>query len=419
MVDIEGDAVLAVYEIETALPLERAAEVIAGEQSCGTFVRVARETDELRARHAARVRSIEELPPSGLPPLPGVVGDWRSARRGRICVEFPLANFGPSLPNLLAAVAGNLFELREVGALRLVDLELPPAFARAYAGPRFGVQGTRRILDRPQGPLIGTIVKPSIGLTADELGSLVGELAIAGIDFIKDDELQANPPGLPLDLRVRTVTDVLRRVADRTGRMPMYAFNITGDIDDLARNHNLVLEAGGTCVMVCITTVGLAGLEYLSRRTELPIHGHRAGFGAFSRSPQLGIGFTAFQKLARLAGADHLHTNGISNKFYESDEEVLGSISAVRAPLFGGYETLPVLSSGQSPGLAHKTHAATGTVDLLVLAGGGIHGHPDGSAAGVLAMREAWDAALTGESLDDRARRVPALASAVSTFGRA
>lgn len=413
-----SDTVRAVYEIETGLSVEQAAAVMAGEQSCGTFVSVARETDELRARHAATVAAVEELPPSGRAPLPGAAGDWSTPRRARVSIDFPLRNFGPSVPNLLAAVAGNLFELREVGALRLVDLDLPPAFADVYPGPQFGVQGTRRLAARPRGPLIGTIVKPSIGLSAAELAELVAELATAGIDFIKDDELQANPPGLPLAERVPTTMDVLKRVADRTGRMPMYAFNITDDISRLASNHDLVRAAGGTCVMVCVNTVGLAGVQYLRERCELPIHGHRAMFGAYSRSPQLGIDFNVFQKLARLCGVDHLHTNGISNKFYENDEQVLASIAAVRKPLLGGYEALPVLSSGQSAGLAHATYAAAGTTDLLVLAGGGIHGHPAGPAAGVRAMREAWDSALAGEALDDRAARVPELAAALEKFGR-
>ena len=252
-----------------------------------------------------------------------------------------------------------------------------------------------------------------------ELAQLVIELGDAGIDFIKDDELQGNPPGLPLRERVRVVTDALKEVADRNGRQPMYAFNITDDIDRLEPNHDLVLAAGGTCVMVCVNLVGLAGLEYLSRRTQLPIHGHRAMYGAYARSPQLGIDFRVWQKLARIAGADHLHTNGFANKFYETDDEVLASIAAVRAPLLGGYEALPVLSSAQTPGLAHTTYARTRSTDLLVLSGGGIHGHPQGSAAGVLAMREAWEAATSGEPLDQRAAAVPALAAALNTFGRA
>ena len=166
--------------------------------------------------------------------------------------------------------------------------------------------------------MIGTIVKPSIGLSPDELAEVVGELAAAGIDFIKDDELQGNGPTAPLAERVRAVMPVLERHADRTGVKPMYAFNITDDIDRLEANHDLVVAAGGTCVMACVNLVGLAGLEFLRRRAQVPIHGHRAMFGAISRSEQVGFSFRAWQKLARLSGADHLHTNGISNKFYEN-----------------------------------------------------------------------------------------------------
>jgi ribulose-bisphosphate carboxylase large chain len=415
---VVSDVVRASYVIETALEPERAAAALANEQSSGTFVALARETAELRARFAARVSAVSELEPSGLAPLPGTSGDWSQARRARVTIDFPLDNFGPSLPNLITAVAGNLFESREVGALKLVDLDLPAAFAEHYPGPAFGVTGTRQLIGRPHGALLGTIIKPSVGLSPDELAALVSELAEAGIDFIKDDELQGNGPHAPLAERVRVVSRVLDDYADRHGRRPMYAFNITDDISRLESNHDLVAEAGGTCVMICIASVGISGVEFLRRHSALPIHGHRAGFGAWSRSPQLGIAFTAFQKLARLAGVDHLHTNGIANKFYESDAEVLTSIAAVRAPLFGGYQTLPVLSSGQSAGLAPATYAAVGSTDILVMAGGGIHGHPDGAAAGVRSMRDAWRAAESGESLDAAARRSPALATALATFGR-
>lgn len=409
--------VTAVYEIETALPPEQAAAVMAGEQSSGTFVAVARETDELKRRFAARVTDITEVALSGQSPLPGASGNWAGARRFRVSIEFPLHNFGPSVPNLLAAVAGNLFEIRQVGALRLVDLDLPAEFAAVYPGPQFGWDGTARLAGRSSGPLLGTIVKPSIGLDAEQLAELVTELADAGIDFIKDDELQGNPPHLPLAERVRVVTRALTAAADRNGRKPLYAFNITDDIDRLGPNHDLVAAAGGTCVMVCVNTVGLAGLQYLRARSELPIHGHRTMFGAYSRSPQLGIDFQVFQKLSRLLGSDHVHTNGLSNKFYETDEQVLASIAAVQTPFLGGYGAVPVLSSGQTAALAGRTYQQVASQQLLVLAGGGIHGHPSGSAAGVRAMRAAWSAALDGVELADRASEVPELAEALDAFG--
>lgn len=414
---MSGAQVVATYDLETSLDLRHAAEVLAGEQSTGTFVRVARESDELRARFAAQIVSLEELPRTGASALPGAVGDPATRRRARLQLAFPLANFGPSLPNLLAAIAGNLFEIKELAAIKLVDLDLPPAFAERYPGPQFGLAGTRRLMSRPEGAMIGTIVKPSIGLSPAELAELVDELCRAGIDFIKDDELQGNGPSAPLAERVRAVMPVIERHADRTGVKPMYAFNITDDLGRIEQNHDLVVSAGGTCVMACVNLVGLAGLEFLRRHAAVPIHGHRTMFGALSRSEQLGFSFRAWQQLARLSGADHLHTNGISNKFYESDAEVLDSVAAVREPLLGLTPTVPVLSSGQWAGLAHATHAATGTDDLLVLAGGGIHAHPDGAAAGVEAMRAAWASAVRGETIAEALTGSTEFRRATEVFG--
>ncbi|MEV0009003.1 RuBisCO large subunit C-terminal-like domain-containing protein [Streptomyces sp. NPDC047973] len=411
--------VVAVYDIESWLPPAQAAGVLAGEQSTGTFVRVPGESDALRERFGATVLDVTGLPDSGNTPLPGAVrppGAGRRPHRARVRIAFPLHNFGPSVPNLLAAVAGNLFELREMAAVRLVDLELPAAFAGRYPGPAFGTAGTRRLMDAPDSTLIGTIVKPGIGLRLDELRTLVRELAMSGIDFIKDDELNGNPPHAPLRERIKVVNEELDRAADATGRRTMYAFNITDDIGRLEANHDLVRETGGTCVMVCVQAVGLAGVAHLRERATLPIHGHRAMSGALLRSPQIGLGPLVFQKLARLSGVDQLHVGGIAGKFYETDEDVVASVHAMRAPFLGGYEALPVLSSGQWPGIAHRTLELTGTHDLLVLAGGGIHAHPLGPAAGVAAMRAAWRAAAAGESLAEAAAHDRALALAVERF---
>lgn len=409
--------VRATYVIETSLPLQQAAEILAGEQSTGTFVRVARESDDLRARFAAQVESIEEIPLTGASPLPGSVGDLGARHRATLRIRFPLDNFGPSLPNLLAAVAGNLYEIKELSAIRLIDLDLPAAFAERYLGPRFGVEGTRRLMNRPTGAMIGTIIKPSIGLSPQDLAEVVDELASAGVDFIKDDELQGNGPHSPLADRVHAVMPVLERHADRTGVKPMYAFNITDDIDRLEANHDLVVAAGGTAVMACVNLVGFAGLGFLNTHAEVPIHAHRTMLGATIRSEQIGMSYRVWQKLARLSGADHLHTNGISNKFYESDEEVLASISDVREPLLGLTSTVPVLSSGQWAGLAHATYRAVGSSDLLVLAGGGIHGHPDGPAAGVRSMRDAWASAERGEDTATALAASAPLRRATEQFG--
>ncbi|HMP42523.1 MAG TPA: hypothetical protein PKA05_19245, partial [Roseiflexaceae bacterium] len=169
--------VKATYRIETPHPLEHAVAILAGEQSSGTFIRVPGETDELRERHSARVERITELDVVATPSLPGSQAPRGSGtpqyRRAEIEIAFPLANMGPSLPNLLATVAGNLYELRELSGVRLIDLELPEAFAAAYAGPQFGIPGTRRLAGVKGRPIIGTIIKPSVGLSPAQTAALV------------------------------------------------------------------------------------------------------------------------------------------------------------------------------------------------------------------------------------------------------
>jgi ribulose-bisphosphate carboxylase large chain len=406
------------YLIETAYPLGEAAVALAGEQSSGTFVQVPGETPELKARAAAAVETLEDLGPVDHPSLPGAGRAEGPHRRARVTVSWPLGNLGPSLPNLMATVAGNLFELRQFSGLRLTDLRLPEAFAEANPGPGFGVEGTRRLSGVHDRPLIGTIVKPSVGLDAEATAALVDTLCGAGIDFIKDDELQADGPSCPFEARARAVMAVIERHADRLGRKVMFAFNLTGEIDEMRRRHDLVEALGGTCVMASLNSVGLAGLLALRRHARLPIHAHRNGWGALSRHPLLGFDYIAWSKLWRLAGADHMHVNGLRNKFCEPDASVVASARSCLAPMFASKPctVMPVFSSGQSVAQVHDTHAALGSNDLIFAAGGGIMAHPGGPGAGVTALREAFEAAMAGIPAADHARDHPALAAALKAF---
>jgi ribulose-bisphosphate carboxylase large chain len=417
------DRVLATYLIETPHSLEHAAAVIAGEQSSGTFVSVPGETSELKERFAAQVLRVEPLDMVREPSLPGSKPPRTAAgrveyRRGRVVISFPLHNFGPSLPSLLATVAGNLYELQELSGVRLVDLQLPQAFAERYPGPGFGIDGTRKLAQVHGRPLIGTIVKPSIGLSTEALCKLVRDLASAELDFIKDDELHGDPPYAPLAERVAAVMPEIRRVAEATGKKAMYAFNITGDVEHMLRGHDLVKKHGGTCVMININSVGFAALAHVRRHCELPIHGHRANFGAMARHPLLGIGFTAYQKLCRLAGVDHLHVGGFNSKFYESNEEVGRSINDCLTPMFGDYRVMPAISSAQWAGSALPIYAATNTVDVIHLAGGGSSRASGRHRCGVLSMQQGWEAALAGATLEATPSRIRNCAPRSTNSGR-
>ena len=408
----------ATYEIETPVGLARAAAVIAGEQSTGTFVRLAAETDELRERAGARVEEITVTGTAQRPALPcRLTGD--AFERGIVRLSWPAANIGPSLPNLMATIAGNLFEMAEISALRLIGLEVSETFAASMPGPAHGISGTRDLMGVPTGPMIGTIIKPSVGLTVEDTAALVETLAAARIDFIKDDELQSDAPGNTLEDRTEAVMKVLDRHADATGRKLMFAFNITGEIDEMARRADLLERRGATCAMVSLNWVGLTGLRFLRERTGLPIHGHRNGWGLMSRSPDIGISYPVQQKIWRMAGADHLHVNGLGNKFTEPDSVVMEAARAVQAAIPGTtHPALPVFSSGQTAWQMGKTAAFLGNQDFLFCAGGGIMSHPEGPAAGVRSLRLAADAAHARIPVDVYARDHPVLAAALDHFRR-
>jgi ribulose-bisphosphate carboxylase large chain len=411
------ERIFATYRIETPGDVAKAAASLAGEQSSGTFVEVPGETAELRQRFEARVEKITELEIVNEPALPGARSPNNSFRRAEVVVSWSLENFGYNLPALVSTVQGNLYELKQFSGLKLMDLEFPASFMGHFRGPKFGIEGTRQLTGVEGRPLIGTIIKPSIGLTTGQTVGLVRTLAGAGIDFVKDDELMADPPHSPFDQRVDAVMAVINEHAQRTGKRVMYAFNISDEMDAMQRHYDKVLASGGTAVMVSLNSVGLSGAKKICDRGQLAVHGHRNGWGMLNRHLFLGIEFPAYQKIWRLAGVDQIHVNGIQNKFWESDDSVERSIKACLKPMPGTRNILPVVSSGQWGGQAPETYRRTQTVDLLYLAGGGIMAHPDGPAGGVRALRQSWEAAVAGLSVAEAAQKYPEFAKSVAKFG--
>lgn len=415
----------ATYLIETPLDPARVAEVMAGEQSCGTFTRVEGETDELRARARAQVESVQELESARQASLPNA---WLARqpggmpavlRRARVRIAFPVANIGPNLPTLAATVGGNLYDLGEVTGLRLEQLELPSDYRAQFEMPRVGVAGTRQLTGVASGALVGTIIKPNVGLSPEQTAHLVARLCAAGVDFIKDDEVCANPAHAPLAQRVAAVMAVVRAHRERTGRQVMVAFNITDETDAMRRHADLIEREQGSCVMASLNWCGHSAIQTLRRHTPLALHGHRNGYGALSRHPLLGIGFQAYQTLWRLAGVDHMHVHGLQGKFSQPDAEVVESARDCLAPLTPGIDdaVMPAFSSGQWAGTVPATWAAVRTDDLLFMSGGGILAHPDGPAAGVQSIRLAWQAVRAGQDLAAFAAQAPELRRALAHFG--
>jgi ribulose-bisphosphate carboxylase large chain len=419
------DRLEATYLLETPLDPAKVAEILAGEQSSGTFVRVAGESDDLRARSRATVERIERLEPAPGPSLPnaiferkGTAGPWH---RARVTVSFPTANIGANLPTLAATLAGNLYDLGETTGVRLEQVRLPPEFRGRFERPRHGVAGTRKLAGVAEGPLIGTIIKPNVGLSAEATGALVGQLCEAGIDFIKDDEVCADPEHAPIAERIRAVMDQVRRWRDRSGKHVMVAFNITDEHEAMRRHAELVAREGGTCAMMSLNWCGFSSVQAIRRESGLAIHGHRNGYGMFSRAPALGMDFQPYQALWRLAGVDHMHVHGLNGKFSQSDEEVRTSARDCLTPLADPDDVddrvMPAFSSGQWAGTLPVTLDIVPDGDLLFMAGGGILAHPGGARAGVASLRQAWQAVRAGQSLAEAAATGAELRDALAFFG--
>ncbi|MEA5460411.1 ribulose-bisphosphate carboxylase large subunit family protein [Arcicella sp. LKC2W] len=412
------ERITATYYIETPFEVAKAAAVLAGEQSSGTFVSVPNETEELKQRFAARVESIEHLETVTEPAIPGANSKDGKYHRAIVKVSWSIENFGFNLPVMVSTLQGNLYEITQFTGLKLMDIDLPESYANHYSGAKFGIEGCRKLTNVHDRPLIGTIIKPSIGMSPEQTADIVKTLAEAGIDFVKDDELMGSSANSTFENRLDVVMKVINDYADKTGKKIMYAFNITGEVDEMQDRYEKVVNAGGTCAMISINSVGLSATKKICDNGTLAIHAHRNGWGMMTRHPLLGIDFKAYQKIWRLAGVDQLHVNGIQNKFWETDDSVVNSIQSLKEPFSHHKNILPVVSSGQWGGQAFETYRRTQTVDLLYMAGGGIMAHPMGAAAGVVALQQAWKATVDGLTLEEARNQYKEFDKAAEKFGK-
>ena len=407
------------YRIETPDSVEALAKKIASDQSTGTFVALPGETEELKARVAARVVDIRELPPADHASFPDEAAGAARFNRADVDIDFPLDAVGTDLSALMTIAIGGTFSIKGLTGIRIVDMKLPEAFAAAHPGPKFGIPGSLALTGVKGRPIIGTIVKPALGLLPHETAEMVGEVIAAGVDFIKDDEKLMSPAYSSLRERVKAIMPRILDHEQKTGKKVMYAFGIShADPDEMMRNHDIVLEAGGNCAVVNISSIGFGGLSFLRKRSGLVLHAHRNGWDILTRHAGLGFEFSVWQQFWRLLGVDQFQINGIRAKYWESDESFIRSYKAVTSPLFAEKDVaLPVVCSGQWGGQAPDTIAATGgSTDLLYLCGGGIVSHPGGPGAGVKAVKQAWQAAVAGIALEDYARDNVELRQSIEKF---
>ncbi|MDE3174604.1 MAG: ribulose-bisphosphate carboxylase large subunit family protein [Pseudomonadota bacterium] len=420
---MSGSVVRVTYRIETSGEVAALADKIASDQSTGTFVPTPGETPELKARVGARVVALRALPSQASPSFPETdPGSHGPYHRGEADIEFPLEAIGTDLAALTTIAIGGVFSIKGFNGIRIVDMRLPREFAAAHPGPQFGIAGSRALTGVKERPIVGSIVKPALGLRPHETAEMVRELVEADVDFIKDDEKLMSPAYSSLADRVKAIMPIILDREQKTGKKVMYAFGIShADPEVMVRNHDIVVDAGGNAAVININSIGYGGFSFLRKRSRLVLHAHRNGWDILTRHPGLGLDFRVYQQFWRLLGVDQFQINGIGAKYWEPDDSFVRSFEALRQPLFSPSDRpLPVAGSGQWGGQAPETFARTGrTQDLLYLCGGGVVSHPGGPASGVRAVRQAWEATVAGIPLETYARSHRELAQSIARFGGA
>ncbi len=407
------DELIALFRIEPAegVTMEEAAGRVASESSIGTWTTLSTMTPELRSLMAKVFRI-----------------------KGRFAwISYPKELFEEgSIPQILSSIAGNVFGMKALRRLRLVDFSMPSSMVSAFPGPAFGIEGVRAILGVEDRPIVATVPKPKVGMDTETFARNAYEALIGGVDLIKDDENLTSQGFNPFERRLMKVMEAVKRAEEETGERKGYLVNVTAPCSDMLRRARLSGEFDNSFVMLDILTAGFAALQELRVHTEpmgLAIHAHRAFHAAFDRLEDHGMSMMVVAKLARLAGVDHIHIGTVVGKLVSPKEEVVALRDALTSRRFshGFYlpqdwgslkPVFPVSSGGLHPGILPDVFDILGT-NIIVQVGGGIWGHPGGGRAGAAAVREAIDAYLRGESLEDRARESRELREALEKWGRA
>ncbi|MFD1643014.1 type III ribulose-bisphosphate carboxylase [Halohasta litorea] len=337
----------------------------------------------------------------------------------RVQVAYPDSLFeAGNMAQILSCIAGNIMGMKAVDRIRLLDCEWPEALTASFPGPRFGSAVRESIFGAGDRPITATVPKPKVGLSTDQHVQVGYEAWTGGIDLLKDDENLTDQPFNPFRDRLIESFGARDRAEAETGEKKSYLINVTADTNTMLERVDMVAEEGGEYVMVDVITCGWAAVQTVRDQCEkhdLAIHAHRAMHAAFDRVPNHGVSMRVLAQVARLCGVDQLHT-GTADLGKLENEDSRGINDWLASDLHGLRDVLPVASGGLHPGLVPELVDRLGT-NICIQAGGGIHGHPDGTHAGAKALRQAVDATVAGVDLDEYAAEHPELETAIGKWG--
>ena len=403
---------IATYSVKfpAGFPVAKLAPLLAVEQSTGTWVPVPGETPEVRQKHVAKVVASYEVPD-----YEHIVPGHVDFRTYVIQIAFPIINFGSRLSMMLSTVVGNI---SLAGEIKLLDLYLPEDYVAGFKGPKFGVEGLRKLLNIPKRPLLNNMIKPCTGYSAEMGRKLFREAALGGVDIVKDDELIADTSFNTVEERVKLYMQAEKEVYEEKGERTIYLVNVTDDIPKVFENAKRAIELGCNGIMVNYIATGLPVLRALAEDPEInvPILAHMDVAGAYHMSPQYGISsHIMLGKLARLAGADIVVHPAPYGKATVLPEKFTRVAQNLLFPMYHLKPTFPMPSGGITQPTIPQLIKDLGP-DIVIGSGGGIHAHPQGPTAGAKAFRQAIDATMAGIALEEAAKEHEELAVSLTAW---
>lgn len=384
--------------------------IVAGESSVGTWTDISTVNKKTQQRIAPKVYYLDE-----------------KNLRCRIAYSIELFELG-NLPEIMSSIGGNIYGMKSVDGLLWEDVTIPKKMLDSFKGPQFGIQGVRNYLKVYNRPLVGTIVKPKVGLSEKEHAMVAYNSWLGGCDVVKDDENLTSQPYNNFYKRIVEVVKLMKKAERETGEKKVYLANCTAPVDEMVKRIKWVEKCGGNYIMLDILTLGWSALQKARDVTKLPIHAHRAGHAMLDRVPYHGMNMEVIAELARMVGVDTLHIGTAYGKMSGGKDEVLHIEEEIEKPFtiqtkknlsqkwFNIKPVLGVASGGVHPGIVDKMISALGK-DIVIQAGGGIHGHPDGTIAGAKAMRQAVDASMKKISLKEYSKSHEELKKALNKWG--
>ena len=403
--------VICQYKITPArgYKLEKVANEVALESSVGTWDKVEGLNKKVIKELGAKVFSI---------------------KKDQVRIAYPIKIFElGNMPSILSGVAGNIFGMKVIKELRLEDIKFPKKIIKSFKGPQFGIKGVRKMLGIKKRPLVGTIVKPKLGLTPKQHAEYAYNAWKGGLDLVKSDENLTNQSFNKFKTRFLLTIKAMKKAEKETGEKKIYVENVTAETKEMIKRAKFVQDNGGNCAMIDIITCGWAAFQTLrNENLNLIIHAHRAGHGMFTEDPNHGMSMEVVAQLARMIGADNLHIGAIFGKMKGEKEEILHIEKEIESQFtkqtknnlsqrwYGMKPTFAVCSGGIHAGVLQKLIKSTGK-DIIAQAGGGVGAHPLGVEAGAKSMRQAIDAVMKKIDLKEYAKTHKELKLAIDRWG--